>query len=207
MDAHPGGLKVDNNLGKMLKKYREAKGLTLGQVSKDSGVSESHVRRIEKGERSPGSAILFKLEKALGFEKLHKEESLESLYGLKKKDVELVRVQTKSGKWLELFKSPGNIIVDIDFPEFTCRCPRTGQPDFANINIKYLPGEWCVELKSLKYYLNSFRDEGHFHEAVTYTIEQDLRSILEPVKLRVEGEFNTRGGMQPTITAGDDLGI
>lgn len=133
-------------------------------------------------------------------------ETLEELYGLEKHEVELKRVETKSGKWLEVFPNPGSVIVNIDFPEFTCKCPRTSQPDFANINVKYLPKEWCAELKSLKYYLNSFRDEGHFHEEVTYLIEQDLRGVLDPIKLRVTGEFNIRGGMEPTITAGDDLG-
>ena len=133
------------------------------------------------------------------------EKSLEQLYNLEKHSVDLVRVQTVSGKWLEVFKSPGDVLVDIDFPEFTCLCPKTSQPDFANINILYIPEEWCCELKSLKYYLNSFRSEGHFHEAVTVLIEKDLREVLKPVKLCVTGEFNRRGGMEPTIIVGDDI--
>lgn len=134
------------------------------------------------------------------------EKTLEELYGLEKRKVDLKRVQTKSGKWLELFKSPGRVIVEIDFPEFTCKCPKTSQPDFANINLTYIPKDWCLELKSWKYYLNSFRDEGHFHEEVTIIIEQDLRQALDPVKLSVEAEFNIRGGTQPVVTAGDYIG-
>lgn len=133
------------------------------------------------------------------------EKPLEELYGLTRKDVGLARVRTISGRWLDLFESPGSIIVDIDFPEFTCKCPRTGQPDFAMINIKYIPKKYCVELKSLKYFLNSFRDEGHFHEEVIYLIEKDLRNILDPIKLKVTGEFNVRGGMYPKVEAGDEM--
>lgn len=132
-------------------------------------------------------------------------KSLEELYGLEKKDMNLERVNIVGGKWLEVFPNPGKVMVDIDFPEFTCKCPKTSQPDFANINVKYIPDKVCVELKSLKYYLNSFRDEGHFHKEVIVLIEKDLREVLEPVKLRVEGEFNTRGGMSPMVTAGDYL--
>ena len=136
---------------------------------------------------------------------MEKEKSLEEIYGLTKRNVNLQRISTKSGKPLELFISPGNVIVEIDFPEFTCLCPRTSHPDFANINIKYIPRERCVELKSLKYYLNSFRNEGHFHEEVISLIEQDLRGTLLPVKLVVTGEFNVRGGTYPTISAGDNI--
>ncbi len=132
-------------------------------------------------------------------------ETLEELYGLNKKEVELKRVQTKSGKWLDLFKSPGQCMVEIEFPEFTCLCPKTSQPDFATINLIYIPKDWCVELKSLKYYLNSFRNEGHFHEGICCLIERDLRDVLEPVKLAIIGEFNVRGGAYPVITVGDDI--
>ena len=132
-------------------------------------------------------------------------KTLEELYGLYKKEVGLERRQTISGKWLEIFKAPGKIIVTIEFPEFTCLCPRTSHPDFANITLKYIPLEWCVELKSWKYYLNSFRDEGHFHEEVVYMIEKDVRAVLEPVKLTIIGDFNVRGGTHPVIGAGDGL--
>lgn len=133
------------------------------------------------------------------------KKSLEEVYGLSKKDVILQRIPTEFGKTLEVFASPGNVIVEIDFPEFTCLCPRTSQPDFANINIKYIPRDVCVELKSLKYYLNSYRNEGHFHEQVITIIEKDLRGVLLPIKLLVIGEFNRRGGMEPIVSAGDDM--
>jgi 7-cyano-7-deazaguanine reductase len=131
------------------------------------------------------------------------EQTLEELYNLKKKEVGLKRVSTKSGKWLEIFPSPGPVLVTIDFPEFTCRCPKSGNPDFATITLKYIPNNWCVELKSLKYYYNSFRDEGHFHEEIVHLIEQDLRDAIIPRKLTIIGEFNVRGGAYPTIFAGD----
>lgn len=133
------------------------------------------------------------------------EKTLEELYGLEKHGVELSRIETKSGKWLEMFKSPGRCIVDIDFPEFTSLCPKTSQPDFATINIKYIPKEWCVELKSLKYYFNSFRDEGHFYEEVAHIIYEDLKEALEPTKMRVSAEFNVRGGTDVIVELGDDI--
>jgi len=187
-----------------LKEKRKERGLTLVQLSKLSGVSVAHIARVERGERSPGSVVLNKIEKVLGSVR-HQGETLEELYGLGRKEVELKRVQTVSGRWLELFKSPGNIKVEIEFPEFTCKCPRTSQPDFAMITLKYIPGEWCVELKSLKYFLNSFRDEGHFHEEVCVIIEGDLREALKPEKLSIIGEFNVRGGTYPKVIVGDDL--
>ena len=134
-------------------------------------------------------------------------KTLEELYGLYKKEVGLERRQTISGKYLEAFKTPGKILVTIEFPEFTCRCPRTGHPDFANITLKYIPKDWCVELKSLKYYYNSFRDEGRFHEEVIHLMEKDIRQVLEPTKLVVIGDFNVRGGTHPIISAGDGLVI
>lgn len=133
------------------------------------------------------------------------DKTLEELYDIHRKEVDLRRIQTGSGKYLEVFPTPGKVIVTIEFPEFTCLCPRTSHPDFANITLKYIPREWCVELKSWKYYLNSFRNEGHFHEQVIYLIEQDLRVALDPVRLTVIGDFNVRGGTHPTIGAGDSI--
>jgi len=130
-------------------------------------------------------------------------KNLEELYGIYKKEVGLERRQTISGKWLEVFPSPGKILVTIDFPEFTCKCPRTGYPDFATITLKYIPKGRCVELKSWKYYLNSFRDEGHFHEEVVHLIERDVRGVLDPMRLTVIGDFNVRGGTHPVVGAGD----
>ena len=84
-------------------------------------------------------------------------------------------------------------------PEFTCICPRTGQPDFATIAIRYVPDQLCVELKSLKLYLWSFRAVGAFHEKVTNTICDDLVALMQPRFLEVEGDFNVRGGIHTTV--------
>ncbi len=92
---------------------------------------------------------------------------------------------------------------DIEFtcPEFTCLCPRTGQPDFATMVISYVPDRICVELKSLKLYLGSFRQEGHFHEAVTNRILDDLVAAVRPRRMRVVGDFRVRGGIHTVVTA------
>jgi 7-cyano-7-deazaguanine reductase len=84
-------------------------------------------------------------------------------------------------------------------PEFTCVCPRTGQPDFATIRIVYVPDSTCVELKSLKLYLWSYRQEGHFHEAVTNLILDDLVAATLPRRMEVEGDFNVRGGIHTVV--------
>jgi 7-cyano-7-deazaguanine reductase len=86
-------------------------------------------------------------------------------------------------------------------PEFTSVCPITGQPDFATIRILYVPDEHCVELKSLKLYLWTFRDEGHFYEDVTNLILDDLVAVMDPVRIQVIGEFNVRGGIHSVIRA------
>src|ERR1700733_835371 len=90
--------------------------------------------------------------------------------------------------------------IAFDCPEFTCLCPLTGQPDFATIAIDYVPDERCVELKSLKLYLWSYRDEGAFHEAVTNRICDDLVAALAPRSIRVTGSFQVRGGITTTVT-------
>lgn len=84
-------------------------------------------------------------------------------------------------------------------PEFTCLCPKTGQPDFATIRITYVPGDACVELKSFKLYLWSYRDVGAFHEKVTNTICNDLVAVLQPRFLEVAAEFLVRGGIHTTV--------
>lgn len=91
--------------------------------------------------------------------------------------------------------------VEIECPEFTALCPVTGQPDFATIIIKYIPGPFIVELKSLKLYIWSFRDEGHFHEDVTNMILNDIVKFIQPRKLHVTGKFNVRGGIYTTVRA------
>jgi len=89
----------------------------------------------------------------------------------------------------------------MECPEFTCLCPKTGQPDFATIRIRYIPDKICIELKSLKFYLWSFRSEGAFHEAVTNRILDDLVAACRPRSMRVEADFNVRGGIHTVVTA------
>lgn len=91
--------------------------------------------------------------------------------------------------------------VDFTCPEFTCLCPLSGFPDFAKINITYQPNKWCVELKSLKLYINSFRDQGVFHEDVTNQIVSDLVELLNPHYLKVVSDFNVRGNIHTLVTA------
>lgn len=112
-------------------------------------------------------------------------------------------MSTQPNRALETFPNPNtsrDFLIDFDCPEFTCNCPVTGQPDFARIRIEYVADQLCVELKSLKLYLWSFRDEGHFHEAVTNQIADDLVAAVKPKWLRVTGHFNVRGGTWPAIT-------
>ena len=111
---------------------------------------------------------------------------------------------TRPIKALESFQNPQperDYEIRFECPEFTCVCPRTGQPDFATLTIHYVPDRVCVELKSLKLYLWSFRDEGHFHEAVTNLILDDLVRVLAPRKLKVVGDFRVRGGIHTVIEA------
>ncbi len=111
---------------------------------------------------------------------------------------------TKPQKTLDTFPNPKptrDYEVAFDCPEFTCVCPMTGQPDFATIRIRYTPDQRCVELKSLKLYLWSFRDEGHFHEAVTNQICDDLVAAISPRSLEVVGDFYVRGGIRTVVTA------
>jgi 7-cyano-7-deazaguanine reductase len=88
-------------------------------------------------------------------------------------------------------------------PEFTCLCPKTGQPDFATLHLEYVPDALCVELKSLKLYIWSYRNEGAFHEAVTNRILDDLVRLMRPRFIRLTAEFNVRGGIYTTVVAED----
>jgi len=92
-------------------------------------------------------------------------------------------------------------IVNIEFPEFTCVCPKTGLPDFATIKIEYIPDKLLVELKSLKMYFISYRNVGTFHEDVTNKILNDLVAACKPRSMKVVGEFNVRGGIKTTVSA------
>jgi len=106
------------------------------------------------------------------------------------------------GSKLELWENPcpdRDYVIDISCPEFTCLCPRSGYPDFATIKITYTPGKKVVELKSLKLYLNSFRDKGISHEAATNLIFDVLKKSLKPRHLEVVGDFNARGNVKTVI--------
>jgi 7-cyano-7-deazaguanine reductase len=91
--------------------------------------------------------------------------------------------------------------IEIVAPEFTSVCPKTGQPDFGTVTVTYTPDKKCVELKSLKLYLHSFRNEGIFYEHVTNTILDDLVAVVEPRFMKIEAAFNARGGITETVTA------
>jgi 7-cyano-7-deazaguanine reductase len=107
-------------------------------------------------------------------------------------------------KDLETFPSPNpdrDYTIHFDTSEFTCLCPKTGQPDFATIRVQYIPDRLCVELKSWKLYLWSFRNEGGFHEAVTNKILDDLVAATKPRWARIEGDFNVRGGIHTVVEA------
>ena len=107
-------------------------------------------------------------------------------------------------KTLETFDNPQperDYTIRIRIPEFTCLCPKTGQPDFAELHLEYIADRLCVELKSLKMYVWSFRDEGAFHEAVTNRILEDLVSATQPRFMRLTAEFNVRGGIYTTVVA------
>ena len=111
---------------------------------------------------------------------------------------------TKPQKTLDTFPNPNperSFEIRFDCPEFTCLCPKTGQPDFATIRIKYTPDQTCIELKSLKLYLWSYRDEGAFHEAVTNRILDDLVAACQPRFMEVEGDFYVRGGIRTVVVA------
>ena len=113
-------------------------------------------------------------------------------------------MSTTPSKDIESFPNPAparDYEIEFECPEFTCLCPKTGQPDFATISINYVPDVECVELKSLKLYLWSFRDEGHFHEAVTNQILDDLVQTLAPRKMKIIGDFYVRGGIKTIVEA------
>lgn len=111
---------------------------------------------------------------------------------------------TQSSQALETFDNPNperDYTVRIRIPEFTCLCPKTGQPDFATLYLEYVPDEKCVELKSLKLYIWSYRNQGSFHEAVTNQILSDLVAAVGPRFMRLTAKFNVRGGLYTTVVA------
>lgn len=113
-------------------------------------------------------------------------------------------MSTQPSKQLETFDNPmpeRDYTIRIEVPEFTCLCPKTGQPDFATLYLEYVPDQRCVELKSLKLYVWSYRDEGAFHEKVTNTILDDLVAATSPRFMRLTAKFNVRGGIYTSIVA------
>lgn len=110
--------------------------------------------------------------------------------------------QSHPEKLLEAFPNPEtgrDYTIRIDIPEFTCLCPKTGQPDFATLTLEYVPDTLCIELKSLKLYVGSYRNDGAFHEAVSNRILGDLVTAISPKFMRLRAEFNVRGGIYTTV--------
>jgi 7-cyano-7-deazaguanine reductase len=113
-------------------------------------------------------------------------------------------VMSEPSTTLETFANPApdrDYTIRMTIPEFSCLCPKTGQPDFATLKLAYVPHERCIELKSLKLYIWSFRSRGAFHEAVTNEILSDLVAATAPRFMRLLAEFNVRGGIYTTVTA------
>jgi len=111
---------------------------------------------------------------------------------------------SQPSKTLETFPNPKperDFHIHMEIPEFTCLCPKTGQPDFATLYLDYIPDKTCVELKSLKLYIWGFRNEGHFHEDVTNRILDDLVRVTEPRFMRLTAKFYVRGGVFTTVIA------
>jgi len=113
-------------------------------------------------------------------------------------------MSNESSTILQTFANPNperDYTIRMEIPEFTCLCPKTGQPDFATLHLAYIPDRLCVELKSLKLYVGSYRDVGAFHEAVTNRILGDLVAATEPRYMRLTAQFNVRGGIWTTVEA------
>ncbi len=111
-------------------------------------------------------------------------------------------MSTEPSTTLDSFSNPNperDYTIHIDTPEFTCLCPLTGQPDFASIEVQYVPDQLCLELKALKLYFWSYRDQGAFHEAVSNQILSDLVAAIAPRFMRINAEFNVRGGVYTRI--------
>ncbi len=113
-------------------------------------------------------------------------------------------MSTQPQQTLELFDNPSperDFTIHIETPEFTCLCPKTGQPDFATLKLSYVPDSFCIELKAYKLYLWSFREQGAFHEAVTNKILDDIVTACQPRFARMTAVFNVRGGVYTTVVA------
>ena len=113
-------------------------------------------------------------------------------------------MSSNAASGLELFDNPNperDYCIQVRIPEFTCLCPKTGQPDFATLFLDYVPDQCCIELKSLKIYIWSYRDQGAVHEAVTNRILDDLATACRPRYMRVKAQFNVRGGLYTNVVA------
>jgi 7-cyano-7-deazaguanine reductase len=113
-------------------------------------------------------------------------------------------MSTRPASTIETFPNPAperDYTIRMSIPEFTCLCPKTGQPDFATLKLEYVPESTCIELKSLKLYIWSFRDRGCFHEAVTNEILAALGDAVSPRFMRLTAEFYVRGGIYTTVVA------
>ena len=118
--------------------------------------------------------------------------------------MQALRMSDPSREILEVFENPypgRDYRIETICPEFTSLCPKTGQPDFGTLTITYIPDKKCVELKSLKFYLQSFRNQGIFYEHVTNTVLDDLVAVIEPRWMKIVAAFNARGGMTESVTA------
>jgi len=131
-----------------------------------------------------------------------------NLYTLSDKEVEIIHLHGE--KELHVFPAPQNdpghdytVIWSTD--ELTSLCPVTGQPDFADLHVEYVPDGWCLELKSAKFYIVSFRNEGHFYEELINQIYTDVHKAINPKRLYVRGEFNTRGGIPEVVAVGKEF--
>ena len=113
-------------------------------------------------------------------------------------------MSTKPSEQLETFPNPAperDYTIHISTREFTCLCPKTGQPDFATLEFDYIPDDLCIELKTLKLYIWSYREKGTFHEAITNKILEDIVAVISPRFMRLTAKFNVRGGLYTTVVA------
>jgi 7-cyano-7-deazaguanine reductase len=113
-------------------------------------------------------------------------------------------MSTQPNQELEVFPNPRpsrDYTIRIRTPEFTCLCPKTGQPDFAELHLEYVPDQLCIELKSFKLYIWSYRDQGAFHEDITNRILSDLVAAIQPRFMRLTADFNVRGGVYTSVVA------
>ncbi len=154
-------------------------------------------KKTKKGGRPNGKPK--KLKEQLKANSVKAAKSMKQLSALQKrgaKEIADAKLERFPNKSLER-----KYKIEFTCPEFTCLCPVTGFPDFATIYIRYVPNKWCVELKSLKLYINKFRDQGEFHEHVTNKICNDFVQLLDPHEIEVVGDFNVRGNIKTIVTA------